>query len=381
VIVYITARAMHEHRFVVAMSRYVLPGEDLDVDLERLSHERPDDMARAMAHRLEVRSAALPVAAAAMIVPALVMYLALAVKNHGWASTSAFEEALASHVVALFAIADAGLVAAMLMTRRSLRLPVVAPIAATVAVVVATTALVAYTYHAFRPAWIALGAFSIAGAIAIVVRRLQSERERIETEDPAAGSDMFTWRGFVRDVRAMIAWVRARLTRRRVRRVAAFAGALALVGTGYHFWRATHRTLEPVATPTFALAPAPMPTHVEPVPGRTSGYTIDPSDHGIVIHLHIVDGKPVDIANLADVPAGWRARVTLSAAESPAVLVTPFAGDDSIAPTSLQDSIPSTVELCDGKRHHLALHVDPITSESREITLTVSASLELADCQ
>ncbi len=380
VIVYVTARAMHEHRFIVAMSKYVLPGEDLDVDLERLSHERPDDMARSMAHRLEVRSAALPVAAAAMVVPSLVMYLALAVKNHGWASTSAFEEALASHVVALFAIADAGLVAAVLMTRRSLRLPIVAPIAATLAVVVATTALVSYSYHAFKPAWIALGAFSIAGAIAIVVRRLQSERERIETDDPAAGSDMFTWRGFVRDVRAMIAWVRVRLTRRRMRRVMAAASVLAVVGTGLHLWRASHRAAAPVVTPTFALAPAPTPTHVEPVPGRTSGYTIEPSDHGIVVHLHIVDGKPLEIANLGDVPAGWRARVTMSAAEAQAVLVTPFAGDDSVAPTSLQDGIPSTVELCDAKRHHLALHVDPITSDTREITLTVTASLELSSC-
>jgi len=50
------SRARAEHRFAVAMSTYVLPGEDLDQDIERLSHERPDRVARTMAHRHEVRS-------------------------------------------------------------------------------------------------------------------------------------------------------------------------------------------------------------------------------------------------------------------------------------------------------------------------------------
>ena len=49
------SRARVEHRFAVAMSKYVLPSNDLDHDVERLDHERPDDIARAMGHQLEVQ--------------------------------------------------------------------------------------------------------------------------------------------------------------------------------------------------------------------------------------------------------------------------------------------------------------------------------------
>jgi len=50
--------------------KYVLPGSDLDHDIEGLDHEHPDEMARQMAHRLEVKSSAWPVVAAAIILPA-----------------------------------------------------------------------------------------------------------------------------------------------------------------------------------------------------------------------------------------------------------------------------------------------------------------------
>ena len=384
VLVYIVARAMHEHRFVVAMSKYVLPSEDLDVDLERLAHERPDDMARHMAHRLEVRSAALPVAAAAFVVPALVIYAGLALQAKGWASTSAFEEALQGHVVALFAIADAGLVAAVLMTRRSLRLPVVAPIAAMLSVGVATTALVAYSYKAFTPAWIALGAFAILGTTAVIVRKLQSERERIETEDPAAGSDMFTWKGFVRDVRAAYAWVKARVMRRKyARRALGFVAALAALAGAYELMHARHEATAPIARADLAqlaVTPPPAPSHVDTVPGQTSGYTIERRTSDIVVHAHFVNGKTIDITNLATVPEGWLARVSVGVEGPDPVIVTPFPGDSAVAPMSLHDGIPSSINVCDGKVHHLGLHLDPITYNSRDVDITLSATFELANC-
>ena len=37
------SRARFEHRFAVAMSRYVLPTSDVDRDVERLDHEHPDE--------------------------------------------------------------------------------------------------------------------------------------------------------------------------------------------------------------------------------------------------------------------------------------------------------------------------------------------------
>jgi len=76
---YFAARAVDEHRFAVAMSHYVMPTKDLDQDLERLSHQHPDQMARDMAHRLEVKSAALPVLAASVLLPVTALFVIHAV--------------------------------------------------------------------------------------------------------------------------------------------------------------------------------------------------------------------------------------------------------------------------------------------------------------
>src|SRR5580693_3422725 len=73
---YMVSRARSEHRFAVAMSHYVLPGRDLDYDLQRLDHERPDEMARDMAHRREVASVAWLVLGASLVVPATLLYVA-----------------------------------------------------------------------------------------------------------------------------------------------------------------------------------------------------------------------------------------------------------------------------------------------------------------
>jgi hypothetical protein len=46
---YFAARAVDEHRFAVAMSKLVMPGKDVNADVERLSHENPDQAAPDMA--------------------------------------------------------------------------------------------------------------------------------------------------------------------------------------------------------------------------------------------------------------------------------------------------------------------------------------------
>jgi len=187
-LVYAIARAVCEHRFTIAMTKCVLPGDDLHDDLERLAHEQPDEVARRMAHRLEVRSAALPVMAAALVGPATFVYLALAAKVHGWPANRIIEHALGDHAGFLFAGAIAGLLAALWMLAPRLRSP-----AATVpAAVVAITALVfVVALHAVPTAWYALPIVAIAGMIAVTARKLRIERAWIETDDPAEGAEVF----------------------------------------------------------------------------------------------------------------------------------------------------------------------------------------------
>ena len=105
IVAYFVARARCEHHFSVAMSKTVLPSENADADVERLSHEHPDEVARRMAHRLEVRASAWPVAAIAMIVPATLLYLFYGFKQGGWPAIAEYEASLATNAGKLALIA------------------------------------------------------------------------------------------------------------------------------------------------------------------------------------------------------------------------------------------------------------------------------------
>src|SRR5687767_10439963 len=125
---YAAARAVDEHRFAVAMSRLVMPGKDVNEDLERLAHENPDQAARDMAHRLEVRSAALPVLAAGVLLPVTALYIGAAIKAGGWPVIAEFEALVAVQAKKLILCGVAGVVLAFALTRRATRLPLVAPL-------------------------------------------------------------------------------------------------------------------------------------------------------------------------------------------------------------------------------------------------------------
>jgi hypothetical protein len=118
-IAYLLARCIAEHRYGLAMSRCVLPTDDLDTDIERLSHVRPRDEARRMAHRLEPVAVALPVLAAAAVGPATAVAAFDAAAHMRYPHTAAVEDQLVAYADAMCLIAAAGaaLAAALLATR------------------------------------------------------------------------------------------------------------------------------------------------------------------------------------------------------------------------------------------------------------------------
>src|SRR5436309_3171984 len=101
-----------------------------------------------------------------------------------WLGGEAMVIAAVSPAVAAW-VALAGLVASVAMTRRAARLPIAAPFAAVAALAAAAGSAIW---------WWLVGPAAIALTIALVVRRLRIERDRIQAEDPAAGSEMFTLR-------------------------------------------------------------------------------------------------------------------------------------------------------------------------------------------
>lgn len=389
--VYALARARVEHRFAVAMSRYVLPGADLDHDIERLDHEHPDEAAKQMAHRLEVRSAAFPVIAAALVLPATAVYLVHAVKAHGWPVMSEFETSLAAHAGALVAIALAGVVAGIVLTRRTARLPIVGPIAGSLALALGGLAIVTATKTSGSTTW-GLGAVAmLGGTLGIVARRLRIERELIAAEDPAAGSELFTLRGFVRQLRASLTSVRGVLAVANLKRLARRPIALtAILGAG--FAALVAYTAHSRSTRAHAVDEHRDLTFVPNMPGSFGlepGFRVERAADGRLRFDVTLDGDtPLEIPSLSDLgmlPANWRAHVAVQLSDhtdAEPVVVT-FTGDPKLAPTVL-GSEPSTfdTEVCDGRAKPLGLRVEaghPHHGQLR-VTLFVKPELGVARC-
>ena len=380
VVAWAMGRARGEHRFAVAMSKFVLPSDDLDHDIERLDHERPDVMARQMAHHLEVRSAAWPVIAVALILPATSLYLARAARIRGWPATSELEASLEAHAGTLIAIAIAGAIAAIAMTRRSLRLPIAANIAGGLGVVAAlvTTGLVAAGSTAgLWMSGVAIG----SGAVGLVGRRLRRERNQIAAEDPAAGSEVFTIRGVLRSLRA--ASSTAYRTIRRLRGYKAWrfgvvgtlaAGAIAIV------------VVRKPESPAAAKPGSVMPQANRAEPRRAAldpAYRIERVGDRFQIDL-VLDGSPIDIPSLSDlgmVPPDWHATVKI--ASDAEVAISPF---ETTAAAIVLDSLNShgefRIDNCDGRVQPLGLHVAPRTNQPgpHKVTLYVTPTLGVARC-
>ena len=304
-LVYAIARAVCEHRFTIAMTKCVLPGDDLHQDLERLSHEQPDDVARRMAHRLELRSAALPVLAAALVAPATFVYVALAVRTHGWPANRVIEHTLGDHAGFLFAGALAGLVAALGVMSSRLR----SPRAIVPAGVVAITALVfVIALHRIPTAWYALPVVAIAGMIALVAHKLRIERAWIETDDPAAGAEVFDLiaarfaqlRGFAVAHRGPIAFV-----------LSAFALGVAGHASQAQLPRATptHMLSNAFARATLVDPPPPDQREMVVADSPRGHVVVTRGDYGTIVYdLTLVPGSDYIHTGIV-IPPGWEGRV------------------------------------------------------------------------
>lgn len=347
------SRGRSEHRFAVEMSKTVLPGQDLDQDIERLSHEHPDAVARRMAHRLEVSSAALPVAAAGFVLPATLVYVAHAIYARGWPSTAEYELNLVDVGPALLAGAVTGVFAAIVMTRRGARAPSMAGIAGAVAAIAGIIAATALKSRELSVTWPATVVAVLAGTIAFVDWRLIRERTAIEAEDPAAGSELFTLRGFIDACRRGVGGIRRHVTAPMALGAVAFGTLLVCAGG-------------PLATGPSSAAATPAAPHANTVvapdrvlPGASS-YTVTPTGDGrLRVAITIVNGQAIEIPSLSGmsiIPPKWKARVVvrLETNELPAdVAVTPFPADGKNLPLHFGASSTEHrfwTEACDGEQ-------------------------------
>jgi hypothetical protein len=348
---YFAARAIDEHRFAVAMSRLVMPGKDVNEDLERLAHENPDQAARDMAHRLEVRSAALPVLAAGVLLPVTVLYIGAAYRAGGWPVIADFETSVAFHASKLLTCAGVGGLLAIVMTKRAARLPVAAP---TMMILAVGTGVLAFA----TSLWL-LPLVTIVATVAVVVRRLRIERELLQAEDPAAGSEIFTIRGFIRQLRATASAAIARVRKVRARRVA-IAGAVVATAIGGVMMMMPAKHAPPMSKTmeytklggtvavTRTTAPSGSQSMVEPM-----------GDGRLKITLDLADNAPIDIPALAGmrfVPPMWIARVKVDQIEGMALRAGMLGGD--MRALSIGDDYSVTQANCGMGEVLLGLHFE-----------------------
>jgi hypothetical protein len=300
---YFAARAVDEHRFAVAMSKLVMPSGDINGDVERLSHENPDQAARDMAHRLEVRSAAVPMLAAGVLLPVTALYVAAIVRAGGWPVIADFEGSVTRNATALLACAGAGVVLAFAMTKRATRLPIAAPILVLLSLATACGAMLT------TPWLVPVALIGLAGAL--VIRKLRKERDLLQAEDPAAGSEVFTIRGFFRQLRGSIAPLVARV--KQVKPIWVLVAGL-LVIASFTAIKLTEVKGEPIAKVQLAATGAPTPV-VRPTPTVAptgSKSTVEQVEMGrLKITLDLVDDQPIEIPSLAGmttIPSHWHIR-------------------------------------------------------------------------
>ena len=347
---YAAARALDEHRFAVAMSRYVMPSKDLDNDIERLSHEHPDQVARQMAHRLEVKSAALPVLAASVLLPVTALFIVHAFRVKGWPVIAEFEASIAAHGKQLAISGVVGVVTAILMTRRFARLSSMAPIAGAITIATGIGAIV--SWH-----WLATATL-LAATITLVVRRLRIERDKLEAEDPAAGSEVFTWRGVVDKVRSTARYLKTRNAK------IAIGVCVFLAAAFYNGGSAPQQAQATFKMPTFTTTGGPAPT----TKYTASGTKIEAMGDGrIKISFDLNGEDPVvlnDLAGLSIVPPGWSAQVDI---ESANVLSVTMNGKTlstsqpvSFSISSCTLAMPSLGVGIDGPAGHYVVYVRPV---------------------
>jgi hypothetical protein len=383
------SRGRAEHRFAVAMSTYVLPGDNLDHDIERLSHERPDKVARAMAHHLEVRSAALPIAAAAFVLPATLLYIAKAIAVRGWPSTADYEVMLAEAAAPLAATGLLGLIAAVVMTRSFARRASLVPFTAFATLLFGGISAAAIAHQEIDLLWLASTLVVITGAAAAIGWRLARERKALEILDPAAGSELFTLRGLIASVRRSVVAIRQRVTPSMALGATAVAALLVVAGspvsTGTRNAQATSASASVHNAP---LGRSSRPI-VLPDPGNSSFAISATSDGRIRIDATFVNGKSLlleGLGGIAVVPQGWRARITVSIAndtDAPAsIAVNPILHSTTNPPLHLGDGSSDhrfNISACDGPVD-LGLSMAPIDTWSGSVSFLVEPHLELATC-
>jgi len=393
IVAWAISRGRVEHRFAVEMSKYVMPSNDLDHDVERLDHEHPDHIARAMGHRLEVKSAAWPILAVGVLAPATALWLGRLVRTHAWPVMSEFEIGLAMHAKTLALIGFASTIGAIAMTRKALRQPVTATLALPFGFVTSALTVLGF-WKGSSFAWLLFAISVIVLAVGLVARTLRKERTLLEVDDPAAGSELFTIRGAIREVRTQLAAARG-FWRRVPIRYRMMTGVVALLGCSWgavHYWRgymhaqkleAAYAALPPTAQPDLndpnELVQASPPVQNGNAKATTSKIDRIGGRFWVEAQLDANGDAVIPMVGFKTLPEGWRASLDLElVSHDPLGFVTDTSDVRYLSSESPRMQL--AIDACKGSKS-LALHVQQPHTPNQKVTFWVVPTLTVDACR
>jgi hypothetical protein len=338
-------------------------------------------MAKSMAQRLEARSAALPVIAAALVFPASALYVIDTAIEAGW--SKAFEYHLAGQVWSVVGIGALGFIAGSLMMRTSARLPIVGRIAAVAAA--ACIALPVVTFmNGGMPKVYLLAPFVIVATVAVIVRRLRIEREQIDAVDPAAGSELFSWKKSFAALRGSLKDVTSRITKRMVVGASIATGVFILAG-GPVMNSSNDGAVQASATSAIPVLDGDGVTLSKKNPGKS---LFDAP--AVTVNVDIMQGQFGEIhgiAGLDTLPYGWKMTMVVRLVEAAPglVSVTPM-GNGSVTPNYSNNAgaiiATTTVTACEGTEP-VGLRVEPQGFEAKKtgyLPLRIEPKLTYVGC-
>ncbi|HET9989928.1 MAG TPA: hypothetical protein VFQ65_15465, partial [Kofleriaceae bacterium] len=225
--------------------------------------------------------------------------------------------------------------------------------------------------------------------VGFVVRTLRDERALLEISDPAAGSELFTIRGAIRELRANL--MTARIYWRRVPlRLRMLTGVVALVGCTWgavHYWRSYAKDHSAAAFAADHIEPQIEINALTPAMKDPTNPTAPPtfkverigSRFWVEALLDANGEATIPMTGFRTVPESWRATLAVELVSAGPL---GFTSEDSNVRylSSANPRMELTVDACTSSKP-LAVHVTQRGDANKKVTFWVVPTLTVATCR
>ncbi len=360
------ARSIAERRFTKAMSKAVLPSEDLDQDVARLAGESPNSVGIRMTQRLERMAGALPIVAAGLMLPTTAMAAILVLQAQGYPRIDHLEGALGTDPSLLLGFASlSGFFALVLAVRPRWAMGVLPPIALVHAVLVPGI---------FAWVFLLIGATALAVLAPLLHFQLRRENASLGSEGAIPPLQL----------RKKLLATKTKLQSWRPRRVHRLGIVLILItGGSVLLQRASSVADSKQKRPSFATVATQQQT-------ESGTVTMESTADGMFITFDFQSTSNLNadyVLRGAELPPGWQARITITNVSSSGGFFLEVLED--LVPRHLgqhEEAITMHHSNCKMIPVPLLLEVSPYQAKRHdtevELTIRYNVTLELAsDCE